>query len=263
MPLAANKTAKKMRREGYSPSVLNQHIFKKIMRFLIVDDHALIRSGLSEVLKRHFPTCSCLTAANGEEALTTLGATEINLAVVDLFIPGEDAFSHLRKLCDNYPELPVVILSATEHPMHIRKCIDLGASAFVPKSAAEAVLIHAINTALAGGYYVPTSLISVVNAATFNNDSDLPPISIETITSTLTERQVQILTMVAQGKTNKQIARECGVTDNTVKVHVSAILRSLGLSNRTQAGLLGQKLGLMSGDFSRDLSRNTDASIPE
>lgn len=215
------------------------------MRCLIVDDHALIRSGLSEVLKRHFPTCTCLTAANGEEALHTLHNSEIDLAVVDLFIPGEDAFSHIRKLCDTFPDLPVVVLSATEHPVHIRKCIDLGVAAFVPKSAPESTLIQAINTARAGGYYVPQSLTSVVTASTFNNNNELPAISIETITSTLTERQVHILTMVAQGKTNKQIARECSLSDNTVKVHVSAILRALGLSNRTQAGLLGQKLGLM------------------
>lgn len=218
------------------------------MRFLIVDDHALIRSGLSDVLKRYFPTCSCLTASSGEEALGALQRSAIDLAVVDLFIPGEDTFGHIRKLCDRFPELPVVVLSATEHPQHVRKCIDLGAAAFVPKSAAESVLIHAINTALAGGYYVPQNLNSVVAAATFINDSELPAISIDTITSTLTERQVHILTMVAQGKTNKQIARECNLSDNTVKVHVSAILRALGLSNRTQAGLLGQKLGLMNQD---------------
>jgi DNA-binding NarL/FixJ family response regulator len=218
------------------------------MRFLIVDDHALIRSGLSDVLKRHFPTCSCLTAASSEEALTTLRDSPVDLAIVDLFIPGEDAFSHLRKICDAFTELPVVVLSATEHPQHIRKCIDLGAAAFVPKSANESILIHALNTTLAGGFYVPQNFNSVVAAAAFTNDAELPAISIETITSTLTERQVHILTMVAQGKTNKQIARECSLSDNTVKVHVSAILRALGLSNRTQAGLLGQKLGLMGND---------------
>jgi DNA-binding NarL/FixJ family response regulator len=219
------------------------------MRFLIVDDHALIRSGLSDVLKRHFPTCSCLTAANSEDALSIMLDNPIDLAVMDLFIPGEETFSHIRKVCDKLPELPVVVLSATEHPNHIRKCVDLGAAAFVPKSAPESILIHAINTALAGGYYVPQNLNSVVTASTFNNDNELPAINIDTITSTLTERQVHILTMVAQGKTNKQIARECNLSDNTVKVHVSAILRALGLSNRTQAGLLGQKLGLMVNDI--------------
>lgn len=215
------------------------------MNFLIVDDHALIRSGLSDVLTRNFPDSTCVSAANNAEALSYLNERPIDLAIVDLFIPGEDTFSHIRKICDSFPELPVVVLSAHEDPTYIRKCVDFGVSAFVPKSAPEHVLITAITTAAEGGFFVPKTQNNVVNISSFHSADDLPAITLEIVSEKLTERQVHILTLVSQGKTNKQIARECNLSDNTVKVHVSNILRGLGLSNRTQAGLLGQKLGLM------------------
>ena len=210
------------------------------MEILVVDDHQLIRTGLREMLPLRFPNSRIYEADTGETALELAQAQHCDLAVADLFMPGETAFSFLRQLCDACPELPVVVLSASENAAHVRKCIDYGASAFVPKAAPQDELIGAIETALAGGVFFP-SLSEQAYAA-----DDAPALDLDAVTDALTERQLEILALVAQGKSNKQIARECNCSDNTVKVHVSAILRALDLNNRTQAGILGQRLGLAS-----------------
>ncbi len=215
------------------------------MRALVVDDHMLIRSGLHDMLANRFPDIEVVEAASGEAALGLIGSKPFDLAIVDLFIPGEAAFVFLRKLCDADPELPVLVLSGSENPMHVRKCIDLGCSAFVPKSAAQETLFGAIDSILDGGVFIPTEILNS-NAEAERNKSDLPALpSVETVTSKLTDRQLEILTMITSGKSNKQIARDFQLSENTVKVHVSAILRSLELDNRTQAGILGQQLGLL------------------
>lgn len=215
------------------------------MRALVVDDHMLIRSGLHDMLANRFPDIEVVEAASGEAALGLIGSKPFDLAIIDLFIPGEAAFVFVRKLCDADPELPVLVLSGSENPVHVRKCIDLGCSAFVPKSAAQETLFGAIDSILDGGVFIPTEILHS-NAEAELSTTDLPVLpSIETVTSKLTDRQLEILTMITSGKSNKQIARDFQLSENTVKVHVSAILRSLELDNRTQAGILGQQLGLL------------------
>lgn len=212
------------------------------MQILIVDDHELIRSGLKDFLHKHLEQPDIREADCGKTALTLADTNAFDLAIVDLFMPGEQAFQFIRKLCDKHPDLPVLVLSASDSGAHIRKCVDLGASAFVNKSAPQTDLLKAINTALAGGLCFP----SVQDTqAVVNPETSLPKLTADQVIHNLTDRQLEVLCMVAQGKSNKQIARECNLSDNTVKVHVSAILRSLELNNRTQIGLLGQQLGLI------------------
>jgi DNA-binding NarL/FixJ family response regulator len=214
------------------------------MRIIIVDDHQLIRSGLRDLLKDKFPEVSIHEADNGPSALNQIEQFDFDLAIVDLFMPGETAFVFIRKLCDKRPELPVLVLSASEDDAHIRKCIDLGACGFIPKSAAQTDLLNAIQTTLAGGVYMPARLDKHDSSEPASHD-DYSIDNLNEVTARLTNRQLEILCMVAQGKSNKQIARDCSLSDNTVKVHVSAILKSLNLNNRTQIGLLGQRLGLV------------------
>ncbi len=209
------------------------------MNILIVDDHQLIRSGLRDLLHNKYSDIATSEADKGSVALNLIDEQSFDLAIVDLFLPGEAAFVFIRKLCDKRPELPVLVLSASEDNAHIRKCIDLGACGFVMKSAPQADLIKAIDITLAGGVYIPVDLTQQDSAG------KQPALNLADVTSTLTDRQLEILCMVAEGKTNKEIARQCQVSDNTIKVHVSAILKSLNLSNRTQIGILGQKLGLV------------------
>lgn len=209
------------------------------MKILIVDDHQLIRSGLRDLLHSKYTSIETSEADNGTQALQLIEEQSFDLAIVDLFMPGETAFVFIRKICDKRPELPVLVLSASEDNAHVRKCIDLGACGYVMKSAPQDELINAIDITLAGGVYIPIDLAPVAPS------DDHASLNLNEVTSILTDRQLEVLCMVAEGKSNKQIARQCELSDNTVKVHVSAILKSLNFSNRTQIGILGQKLGLV------------------
>ena len=212
------------------------------MRVIIVDDHALIRTGMTKILRQHFDAASIAEAATSAEALKLLDQSPADLVIVDLFIPGEDSFCFIRQLCDQYPALLVVVVSASENPSHIRKAIDTGASGFIPKSYSSTQFLNALDIALEGGIFLPDSLLQANPAAIAANSETAPGTTRQQLLACLTPRQYEILQMLAQGHSNKQIARQCQLSENTVKVHVSAILRALGLNNRTQAGVLMQQL---------------------
>jgi len=215
------------------------------MHVLIVDDHAFVCVGLKATLSEEFDNIEVTTTDHGDTALTILSQNTIDLAIVDLFMPGgAGGFNFIEMLCESYPKLPIIVLSASENPAHIRKCLDFGAAGFVTKSAPKDALFEAISMALKGERYVPASLVESMPEVARVMDEVDSGADIEIIAGLVTQRQMDILLCITQGRSNKQIARELDLSENTVKVHVSAMLRALGLSNRTQAGILGQKLGL-------------------
>ncbi len=212
-----------------------------IKRVIIVDDHQLIRAGLADTLRLAYADIKILEAENSATAMGLLAGNEVDLAIIDLYIPGEKNFSFVRTLCDTYPALTVVVLSGSENPADIRKCIDLGASGYIPKSTPRQQLLAALEEVLAGKIYLP-DVITHIMPATISSNGVAPGLTLEQVTASLTPRQREILKLLARGQSNKQIARNCQLSENTIKVHVSAILRALGLSNRTQAGVLMQQL---------------------
>jgi DNA-binding NarL/FixJ family response regulator len=218
---------------------------KKLMHILIVDDHAFVCAGLKATLLDTLDDIQVTTAERGEEVLYILGKEDIDLIILDLFMPGGyGGFGLISLLHERYPCLPIIVLSASENSTHIRKCFELGVTGFVTKSAPKEALIEAIAKAVEGERYVPKYLIeSVAEVARVFDEVD-SGVNVEIIAELITERQFDILSCISRGHSNKQIARELQLSENTVKVHVSAMLKSLGLSNRTQAGILGQKLGL-------------------
>jgi len=215
------------------------------MHILIVDDHAFVCAGLKATLLDTLDDIQVTTTERGEEVLSILGKEDIDLIILDLFMPGGyGGFGLIGLLHDRYPCLPIIVLSASENSTHIRKCFELGVTGFVTKSAPKEALIEAIAKALKGERYVPKYLIeSVAEVAGVFDEVD-SGVNVEIIAELITDRQFDILSCISRGHSNKQIARELELSENTVKVHVSAMLKSLGLSNRTQAGILGQKLGL-------------------
>ena len=215
------------------------------MHILIVDDHAFVCAGLKATLLDTLDDIQVTTTERGEEVLSILGKEDIDLIILDLFMPGGyGGFGLISLLHERYPCLPLIVLSASENSTHIRKCFELGVTGFVTKSAPIEALIEAIAKALEGERYVPKYLIeSVAEVARVFDEVD-SGVNVEIIAELITERQFDILSCISRGHSNKQIARELELSENTVKVHVSAMLKSLGLSNRTQAGILGQKLGL-------------------
>jgi DNA-binding NarL/FixJ family response regulator len=214
------------------------------MHTLIVDDHAFVCVGLKATLLDGLSDIKVSTASDGAKALDILLNDSIDLAVIDLFMPGGDGgFDFIDTVCQTYPQLPIIVLFASENPAHIRKCLDIGAKGFVTKSAPKEILFTAITKVLAGDRYIPSALLTAQGDGGRGN-SDLQA-SADNVTQLLTERQLEILALISKGLSNKLIARELFLSENTVKVHVSAILRALSLSNRTQAGLVGQKLEII------------------
>ena len=214
------------------------------MHTLIVDDHAFVCVGLKATLLDGLSDIKVSTASDGAKALDILLNDSIDLAVIDLFMPGGDGgFDFIDTVCQTYPKLPIIVLSASENHAHIRKCLDIGAKGFVTKSAPKEILFTAITKVLAGDRYIPSALLTAQGDGGRGN-SDLQA-SADNVTQLLTERQLEILALISKGLSNKLIARELFLSENTVKVHVSAILRALSLSNRTQAGLVGQKLEII------------------
>lgn len=217
------------------------------MNILIADDHTFIRSGLQDNLKQIMPQAVIFNADSATQALQ-LAAQNIDfrLAIVDLFMPDMDGFAFLRKLCTSHPELPIIVISATDNPAHVRKVLELGAMGFIPKSSSTQQFNNVVNIVLSGGTHIPASFADSLRLhdaeVSIADDADTEEALLK---RQLTVRQKEILAKLGEGKSNKQIARELLVSENTVKVHVSSILKVLKLDNRTQAGIAAEKLNLL------------------
>ena len=187
-----------------------------------------------------------LEASTATEVIDTIFEhTGIGLLLLDLVMPGSNGFQLLKQICDSNPDLPVVVLSAADDPAQMRKALDVGASGFISKSGNAEVMLSALRLILAGGIYVPPDMLKP--------RPDTDPRAQEIVaessgatgpqTPVLTARQRQVLEKLGQGKSNKQIARELDLSENTVKIHVTGILRALGVDNRTQAAVIARAKG--------------------
>lgn len=217
------------------------------MLLLLADDHALVREGLKHTLAELAPGVELLEAANADEVIVHLAKTDaIDLALLDLVMPGSNGFELLTRVCDSFPDLPVVILSGSADPGKMRKALDIGAAGFITKTATAEVMLSALRLVLAGGIYVPPDTLKTRGSA--EPEPTVPttgkPASPGPQHSTLTNRQRDVLHHLGQGRSNKQIARELDLSENTVKIHVAAVLRTLGVDNRTQAAVLARSKGI-------------------
>lgn len=198
-------------------------------KIIIVDDHPLFRDALKQALKR----CCKGVEISEAESLQTLtlelnGEGNADLILLDLAMPGVQGLSGLTRLRSDYPQLPVVVVSATEDPRAMRRCFDLGASGYIPKSASLDTINEAIHKVLGGGVWAPRGLDTT-------GDPDDDTGEVEAKLARLTPQQMRVLLMLAEGLLNKQIAYKLSVSEATVKAHVSAILQKLGVDSRTQA----------------------------
>ena len=210
------------------------------MKVLIADDHALFRDGLSLQLEKINPEFIILQAANFNQALKFV-ETDPNIALVimDLDMPDMNWEEALKELKNKVPQAKFVVVSAKEDNHIIRKSLELGVSGFMTKRSEPDVLYQALQLILDGGTYLPPSVLQPSGTAVMQDARRLG------MTKTLTHRQNQVLNLVAQGLSNKQIAYEMGVSEATVKLHINALLRSVGATNRTQAVIMAQKMGII------------------
>jgi DNA-binding NarL/FixJ family response regulator len=196
------------------------------MRILVIDDHPLIQVALQHVLEELDASLELFQTPDAVQARATLCVSpDIDLVVLDLTLPGCDGFDVLRELRRDWPGIPVLVLSATHDRATIETAIDMGAMGFIPKTANARVLLDALRLVLAGGVYVPTET---------GSDGLRPRPIAKPAELGLTARQADVLKLLVQGKPNKLICRDLRLSEGTVKVHVSAILRALNVHTRTQ-----------------------------
>lgn len=210
--------------------------FMSVSRIIIADDHPLFRAALRQTIEAQYGPSAKIEEAGNLESLTALleENRECDLVLLDLAMPGVRGFSGLLLVRAQYPEIPVMICSASDDGNTVRRSIDLGASGFLPKSEGADTIHTSIKTVLDGGIWVPDGF-------TFDED-DGEVAEYTKRLATLTPQQVRVLMMLSDGLMNKQIAYELSVSEATVKAHVSAILQKLNVDSRTQAVIAASKL---------------------
>ena len=210
------------------------------MKILIADDHELIREGIRQSLQNLIPDGVIFEAEDEQQVQTVLQSEQIDVLLLDLVLPNGKSFKLLESAIIDYPEMKVAMLTASEDVNDVRKCMDFGASAFITKTSGKTNLVNALRQVISGGVYISPDLIDKINEsqADGTNNDDGKKID------SLTNRQKEVLGLVCKGSSNKEIANLLGLSDNTVKIHVTAILKTLDVSNRTQAVLFANRTGL-------------------
>ena len=206
-----------------------------MMKILILDDHALFREGLCHVLQELDEQVHVLEASDYDRAMQLVSENpDLDLVLLDLNLPGKDGFTALDSFTRQYPAMPVVILSASNQRGDIQRALDAGAMGYIPKESTSSVMLSALKLILTGGIYLPPNMVQSSQLETSGHENN---------SFNLTQRQLEVLAMLVQGCSNKEIAAQMQLAEATVKMHVTSILRSLGVRNRTQAAMVAEKLG--------------------
>lgn len=206
------------------------------MKILIADDHALFRDELSSRLEKINPDVVLMQASSFSQALKILEKeVDLDMIIVDLDMPDMQWEEGIKILKQKSDEINIVVISASEDMRQIRKILQSGIKGYIPKRLESQTMHNALKLIVEGGIYIPPALVE--NNSEFSNNNRR--------SKTLTNRQSQVLDLIAEGKSNKQIAYEMGVSEATVKLHINALLRSLKVNNRTQAVITAQKMGLI------------------
>lgn len=209
------------------------------MKILITDEHPLYRDRLALDLEQQFPDTIIIQASNFSQAVKIIyEESGIDFILLDLDMSDVKWEEGIKFLKQKAPDVKIIALSACEDVRKIMKILDLGIKGYIPKRADTKAAKEALKNILNGGTYFPTALNK-------NNSevSEIPRYKVKI--KNLTNRQSQVLDLIAEGKSNKQIAYEMGVSEATVKLHINALLRSLNVNNRTQAVITAQKMGLI------------------
>ncbi len=205
---------------------------------IIADDHPLFRGALREAVSGLFADVDIAEGGSFDDVVMLLErGGEVDLVLLDLTMPGVRGFSGLMYLRAQYPSVPVIVVSANDDPAVIRRCMDFGASGFIPKTLGIETIRGAIARVFEGGVWTPPDVDLAAG-------SDAETADLMTRLASLTPQQVRVLMMLSEGLLNKQIAYELTVSEATVKAHVSAILQKLGVESRTQAVIAASKIEL-------------------
>jgi len=200
------------------------------VHILIADDHPLFRAAMCHALSTMDNTELCEASTYPETIAQLESNANIDLVFLDLSMPGNEGLHGLSDLQARFPDVLIVIVTAQESPSLVQKAISLGASGFIPKSASVESIVEAVEQVLEGETWIPAS----PSSETSSTDE---PDDFHSRLRQLTPHQLKVLKMVSDGLLNKQIAYELAISESTVKQHVSAVLKKLGVINRTKAGI--------------------------
>ncbi len=214
------------------------------MRILIVDDHALVRRGMGHVVRECFPDAEVVEAASASEALDAMRSDEIDVALVDVRMPDADGLDLLHSMKQSWPEVPVIMLTSFDHAHYVRRALAEGAAGYMLKDATPEDLEQAIRVALSGGGNVlsPRVIQNLFEANSNGVSEGGEPV--QKPATSLTQRETDILALLAEGRSNRDISRALYLSEKTVKAHLAAIFRKLGVTNRTQAAMVAVSMGI-------------------
>jgi DNA-binding NarL/FixJ family response regulator len=213
------------------------------MRVLLVDDHPLIQEAVGNVLRRLDSQVEVDLASDCESGLRmAANGVEPDLLLLDLNLPGLSGIAALKTWRTRFPAVPVIVLSATSDQQTVLAALGAGASGFIPKSSSNEVMLAAVRLVHEGGKYVPPEVLSPTGRIESAQLARRDALSTERLG--LTARQLDVLRLIAGGAPNKVICRQLGLAERTVKTHITATLRALNVTSRTQAAIAAAKLGI-------------------
>ncbi|WP_191602878.1 response regulator transcription factor [Marinomonas algicola] len=210
-----------------------------MITLLIADDHPLFRGALKSALEMEFPSVTVFESQDIDETVKLLGASvDLDLLLLDLHMPGSGDLYGLIRIRKAFPDIPVAIISGTDDVLTIAKALDAGALGFIPKTSQPKVIASAVNSILQGNVWLPVEVSEEI--------SRLPRSDLTMIqrVAELTPQQYKVLCYLHEGLLNKQIAYELDISEATIKAHITAIFKKLGINNRTQAVLIASELKL-------------------
>ena len=221
------------------------------MKILIADDHRLVIEAVKAKLSELEAGIDFVLAMSVDELLAS-ASDDLDLAVIDLNMPGAEGQAHIDEIRRRLPAVPVIVLSGYEDPAVMRSVLERGVLGFIPKAYSPEVMLSAVRLVLAGGVYVPPMMLSSLPPGVVagipgigadpaqRGSSAATAQTLEHLRNVLTERQVEVLQLLSQGKPNKPIGRALGISEGTVKIHLAAIFRALNVRNRTEAVVAAQ-----------------------
>jgi len=216
-----------------------------MLKLLVVEDHALVREGLVRLLGQIEEDVKVFDSADFESALAMLDSEgEFDLLLLDLALPGIDGFAGLDILRRRYPSMPVAVVSAFDDTPPITRVMNLGASGFIPKAFSGEALLSAVGEVLAGNIFRPNG--NNQQSSRMDDATPLPPyrINVQPEEVGLTSRQAQVLALMVRGLSNRDIAEQLDLSEGTVKIHVTAVFKALGVNSRTQALVAVARYGI-------------------
>jgi DNA-binding NarL/FixJ family response regulator len=213
------------------------------MRILLVDDHTLVRKGIATVLQQRFPDASVMEAEGADDAVEQLKTAEVDIALVDVRMPTRDGLDLLKEIKSGWPSVRVIMLTSFDHSRFVKAALAEGADGYMLKDSSPEDLDQAIRVAMAGGGNV---LSARAMRALFEGEGDAGDDGGDTPKrpDNLTKRELDILALLSEGQSNREISRHLYLSEKTVKAHLAAVFRKLGVANRTQAAMAAVGMGM-------------------